>query len=176
MMNLNGWRRASAFFVLCAATAIAAPAQTFTTTVYFDGTNGSNPTYMSLVQGVDGALYGTTGNGGAYGGGTIFKVTSAGTLTTLYNFCALPGCADGDGPSGSLTLARDGNFYGTTIVGGANKGGTVFKVTPEGTLTTLYSFCAQSGCTDGQLPYAGVVQAIDGDFYGATAYGGPYLG
>ena len=65
----------------------------------------------------------------------------------------------------------DGNFYGTTIFGGANAEGTVFKVTPGGQLTTLYSFCSQSGCTDGEQPIAGLVQA-GGNFYGTAEFGG----
>jgi uncharacterized repeat protein (TIGR03803 family) len=56
--------------------------------------------------------------------------------------------------------------------GGANGGGTVFKITPSGTLTTLYSFCSQSGCTDGETPTRGLVQATNGDFYGTTELGG----
>ena len=75
--------------------------------------------------------------------------------------------------------ATDGNFYGTTYAGGAysdpscpNGCGTVFKITPTGALTTLYSFCAQSGCPDGRNPLAELVQATDGSLYGATAFGG----
>ena len=120
--------------------------------------------------------------GGIYGGGTIFKISPSGTLTTLYSFCAQSGCADGNVPNAGLVLATDGNFYGTTYLGGANSCmisgtnygcGTVFKITPSGTLTTLYSFCAQSGCADGEGPRAGLVQATNGKLYGTTYYGGP---
>jgi uncharacterized repeat protein (TIGR03803 family) len=89
----------------------------------------------------------------------VFKITPTGTLTTLYSFCAQSGCTDGEYPVAGLVQGTDGNFYGTTPEGGANGGGTVFKITPTGTLTTLYSFCAQSGCTDGEDPVAGLVQA-----------------
>lgn len=68
-----------------------------------------------------------------------------------------------------LVQATDGNFYGTTYYGGANNDGTVFKITPEGTLTTLCSFCSQASCADGSSPVAGLVQATDGDFYGTTS-------
>jgi uncharacterized repeat protein (TIGR03803 family) len=87
-------------------------AQTFTTLVNFDGTNGESPEYASLVQGFDGNLYGTTEFGGANGDGTVFKITTGGTLTTLYSFCSqgLPYCPDGAQPYGALVLATNGNF------------------------------------------------------------------
>ena len=88
-------------------------------------------------------------------------------LTTLYSFC---GCTDGSYPQG-LVQATDGNFYGTTIAGGTN-GGTVFAITPSGSLTTLYTFCSQSGCTDGQSPDGELAQDTNGNFYGTTAFGG----
>jgi uncharacterized repeat protein (TIGR03803 family) len=127
-----------------------------------------------LVQASDGDFYGTTNGGGANSAGTIFKITPGGTLTTLYSFCSLSGCVDGKAPSAGLLQATNGDFYGTTESGGANSNGTVFELTPSGTLTTLYSFCALSGCTDGRGPYAGLVQATDGYFYGTTAGGGAF--
>src|ERR1700688_4990309 len=84
--KVSGWKKAYAVLLFCAATAIALPAQTFTTIVNFDGTNGSSPLYGSLVQGFDGDPYGTTSGGGVNNVGTVFKVTSAGTLTTLHTF------------------------------------------------------------------------------------------
>jgi uncharacterized repeat protein (TIGR03803 family) len=141
-------------------------------------TDGNTPS-GALVQATDGNFYGTTGGGGANNGGTVFKITQAGTLTTLYSFCAQQICTDGQNPNG-LVLAADGNFYGTTLYGGANTTdcgvigcGTVFKITAGGTLTTLYSFCSQTGCTDGEFPRARrLVQATDGNFYGTTSWGG----
>jgi len=95
-------------------------------------------------------------------------LTPQGALTTLYNFCSQPDCADGYAPAAGLTLGSDGNFYGTTIQAGANVyGGTIFKLTPEGAETTLYNFEP----TDGG-DFGGLVQGADGAFYGATAYGG----
>jgi len=132
-------------------------------------TDGANPN--SLVQGVDGNLYGTTSSDGIGGGGTIFKLTPAGTLTTLYAFCTKASCADGMRPMGGLLQSSDGNFYGTTYQGGLFGAGTVFKITPAGTLTTIYDFCAQL-CMDGESPIAGLVQGNDGDFYGTTYEGG----
>jgi len=134
----------------------------------------------ALVQGTDGNFYGTTAYGGTSvaGGGTVFKITPGGTLTTLYSFCSQPNCSDGEGPVGALVQGADGDFYGTTGGGGANAGpygdggGTVFKITPSGTLTTLYSFCSQANCSDGGLPDAALVQATDGNFYGTTISGG----
>ena len=141
--------------------------------------NASDGTYPAgtLIQGTDGNFYGTTAAGGAndscswqgaLGCGTIFKISSTGTFTTLHNF----NNADGSLPIGGLVQGTDGNFYGTTSLGGAYSGGTVFKITAGGTLTTLYSFCAQTGCTDGQEPDAGLLQAADGNFYGSTVGGG----
>ena len=83
-------------------------------------------------------------------------------LTTLYSFCSQSSCTDGASPSAWLVQATDGNFYGTTSQGGTSDSGTVFKMTPSGTLTTLYSFCSQSGCTYGQKPLTALVQASAG--------------
>jgi uncharacterized repeat protein (TIGR03803 family) len=74
----------------------------------------------------------------------------------------------------SLVQSTDGDLYGTTAGGGANLNGTVFKITPSGTLTTVYSFCSQTNCEDGNLPYAGVVRGVDGNFYGTTVSGGVF--
>ncbi len=157
----------------CISAIISSPAQTLTTLASFDGANGAYPyVLMTLVQGNDGNFYGTTYEGGANNGGTVFKITSTGTLTALYSFCAQSGCTDGAYPFGGLVQGTDGNFYGTTYEGGANDGGTVFKITPAGTLTTLYSFCAQGGCTDGEFPIDKLVQGTDGNFYGTTEGGG----
>jgi uncharacterized repeat protein (TIGR03803 family) len=114
--------------LLFLAAAIALPAQTLTTLVSFDGPNGAQPYYGSLIQGADGNLYGETNEGGANQAGTIFSMTSAGVLTTLHNFCIQAGCPDGVDPYGGVIQAPDGNFYGTTDGGGANTGGTVFSL------------------------------------------------
>jgi uncharacterized repeat protein (TIGR03803 family) len=125
-----------------------------------------------LTQGADGNFYGTTSQGGgAPSSGTIFQMEPAGTLTTLYRFCTLPDCIDGAYPYAGLAQGTDGNFYGTTQLGGLYDAGTIFQFTPAGTLTTLYSFCAQSGCPDGTNPLGGLVQATDGNFYGTTSAG-----
>jgi uncharacterized repeat protein (TIGR03803 family) len=106
----------------------------------------------------------------APGVGTVFKTTPAGTLTTLHSFdCAQfsndPTSNEGCFPFASLIQANDGNFYGTTRSGGAANRGTVFKITPRGTLTTVHSFiCATEGC----LPSAALLQASDGNFYGTA--------
>jgi uncharacterized protein (TIGR03437 family) len=149
------------------------PGGVLTTLYSFGGPDGENPG-AKLVQGSDGNFYGTTAAGGTNVSGTVFKVTPGGTLTTLYSFCSHAGCSDGAEPVTSLMQASDGNFYGTTETGGTNKVGTVFKITPGGTLTTLYSFCPQTGCADGAYPLAGVIQASDGSFYGTTSSGGAH--
>jgi uncharacterized repeat protein (TIGR03803 family) len=145
------------------------PGGVLTTLHSFDSTDGSNPN--GLIQATDGNLYGTTYLGGANLSGTVFKITPSGALTTLYSFCSQSNCTDGNGPAG-LVQATDGKFYGTTATGGANGGGTVFNITPGSTLTTVYSFCSQSDCTDGDLPYAGLVQDTNGKLYGTAFRGG----
>jgi uncharacterized repeat protein (TIGR03803 family) len=95
-------------------------------------------------------------------------MTPNGDVTTIYAFC--DSCANGSSPSGVLQVT-DGNLYGTTLYGGGPEAGTIFKVTPNGTLTTLYEFCSQSGCMDGAFPVAGLLQATNGDFYGTTSAG-----
>lgn len=156
----------SAVLICYSVFAVPSNAQTFTTLVTFDGTDGATPLFGPLVQGANGNFYGTT-----YGG-TIFEITSAGQVTTLYTFCSQAGCTDGEQPYAGLVLATNGNFYGTTSHGGAYGGGTVFELTPSGQLTTLYSFCAQALCADGGDSEAGLVQATNGNFYGTTFGGG----
>ncbi|MFZ0805785.1 MAG: choice-of-anchor tandem repeat GloVer-containing protein, partial [Candidatus Sulfotelmatobacter sp.] len=135
--------------------------------------DGANPS-GGLLQGSDGNFYGTTAVGGAFGAGSVFKITPAGAFTTVASFDG----SNGDDPAfGSLIQATDGNFYGTTLAGGASTAcgsgcGTVFKLTPRGKLTMVYSFCAQINCTDGFELFGGLVQGSDGNLYGTTAEGG----
>jgi uncharacterized repeat protein (TIGR03803 family) len=156
-------------------------AQTFKTIVTFNGTNGAAPSEMSLIQGVDGKLFGTTLRGGVNDYGTIFSLSRTGKLITLYSFCSESGCTDGEYPAGSLVQSTDGYLYGTTQQGGNvicpfyTTCGTVYKTTRNGEFTSLYSFCAhpdQQDCPDGELPSAGLVQSHNGVLYGTTDYGG----
>jgi uncharacterized repeat protein (TIGR03803 family) len=167
MTKLNAWEKAGVIFLLCAAAATGAPAQVFTKLADFDGTNGASPAYMSLTQGQDGKLYGTDIGGGAEVYGTVFRVTLEGDLTTIHSFCSQEGCSDGRQPGAGLVLDA-GSFWGETIDGGAQEQGTLFKITPSGTLTTLHIF----DNTDGESPYSGLVLATDGNFYGTTLQGG----
>jgi uncharacterized repeat protein (TIGR01451 family) len=153
------------------------PAGTLTTLHTFSGSDGANP-FGPLVQGADGNFYGTTFYGGSgytgplSGSGTVFKIDTAGTLTTLHRFTV----GEGRSPYAGLIQGTDGNFYGTTTAGGVpggsvtvfNMAGTVFKMDAAGTVTTLHTF---SG-SDGERPFAGLVQARDGSIYGATETGG----
>jgi uncharacterized repeat protein (TIGR03803 family) len=176
------WLRAACVvFLLCAATAITSQAATkFKSLVSFNLTDGLNPDLMSVVQGLDGNLYGTTVYGGVnktcntkqIGCGTVFKITTGGNLTTLYSFCSKTNCTDGAYPVGGMTLATNGDLYGTTSAGGANGYGMVFKVNPQGTLTTVYNFCSQFNCPDGRDPNAPPIQGTDGNLYGTTVLGG----
>ena len=135
-------------------------------------TDGKSPA-AALVQGSDGNFYGTTMNGGSglVSGGTVFKMTPSGALTTIYSFCSQSNCVDGGLPLSPLVQAPDGNFYGTTGGGGAYGAGTVFKITPNGALTTIYSFCQFTGCPDGAFPTGAFIQGMDGNFYGTTQGG-----
>ncbi len=136
-----------------------------TTLHSFVNSDGAYP-YGGVIQGADGNLYGTTAQGGASDSGTIFKIDTNGTtFTTLHNFAG----SDGAKPYGGLIQGTDGSLYGTTIEGGANNYGTIFKIDTNGsTLTTLHSFAG----SDGWGPYAGLIQGTDGNLYGMTIQGG----
>ena len=144
------------------------PTGALTTLVEFTGngaTNkGSNP-YSELVQGTDSNFYGNTRGGGAFGGGTVFRVTPDGVLVTLVELKPQFRYGDvtrtGSSPSAPLVLGSDGNFYGTTEFGGLYEDqGTVFKMTPQGVLTTLVDI-------GGRARY-GLVQGVDGNLYGTV--------
>ena len=136
---------------------------------------GLYPT-VTLVQGRDGQLYGVTPNGGtglpncASYCGTVFKITLSGAQTVLYNFCSQTNCTDGANPTAALVQGSDGNFYGTTSLGGANGAGEIFKITPTGTLTVLHSFVG----ADGSGVVAPLIQGSDGNFYGTASTGGAH--
>jgi uncharacterized repeat protein (TIGR03803 family) len=129
-----------------------------------------------LVFDQKGNLYGTTNEGGASGFyyGAVFKLTPKGKETVLYSFCSQNRCADGAWPIAGLVFDQKGNLYGTTNGGGNYGFGVVFKLTPKGKETVLYSFCPQGiyDCTDGEYPYAGVILDQKGNLYGTTPYGG----
>ena len=152
---------------LACVTALA-QAQTVSTIYNFAGgkTGAANPYYVTLVQGTSGALYGTTYNGGGKSEGTFFSVTTSGTFSLLYSFGTAT--KDGEWPTGGLTLGTDGNFYGTTNLGGTGLQGTVFKMTTAGVETILHNF---NSATDGAFPWTPPIEASNGDFYG-TAPGG----
>ncbi len=125
-----------------------------------------------LVKGLDGDFYGVDS-----GSDIIFKVTSAGVFTVLHRFLIDPvsGGVDGLGPVASLIVGNDGNFYGTTADGGTNNVGTVYKMTPDGTVTILHTSGEAYNRTDspgGTQPYGSLVQGPDGNFYGTTPGGG----
>jgi uncharacterized repeat protein (TIGR03803 family) len=130
-----------------------------------DYTHGAFP-YGPLVQASDGNFYGTASQGGTSNGGVVFRfVTATRKLTVLYNFDG----THGYGPVGPLVQASDGNFYGTATGGGTSRAGVLFKITPTGSLTVLHNM---NGTSDGEAPWAGLLLATDGNFYGAAAAGG----
>ena len=136
----------------------------------FFGGGGAIPV-AGLVQGSDGNFYGTTELGGAHFRGTVFKIDATGNLTTLHSFSGSP--SDGANPTAALAQGTDGNFYGTTASGGAHSFGTVFQITPAGALTVLHSFSGYP--SEGAVPFGGLVQGTDGNFYGTTASGGAHF-
>jgi uncharacterized repeat protein (TIGR03803 family) len=147
-----------------------------TTLHSFDSTDGTE-LVGGVVQAADGNFYGTAAYGGSspvcaglYNGGcgTVFKLTPARKLTTLYNLCSLANCVDGISPYGTLMQATDGNLYGTALQGGANGYGTVFQITTSGGFRVLHNFDRDHG----GFPYAGLMQATNGILYGTTYYGG----
>jgi uncharacterized repeat protein (TIGR03803 family) len=156
------------------------PAGKYKVIYTFDQTNGGNPD-DALLLGTDGNFYGTASQGGTVGGkyvgdGVVFKITTTGEYSVVYAFCSETHCNDGANPLAALIQGSDGNFYGTTEYGGVGAGGVpegvIFKLTPSGEITVLYSFCAVASCKDGANPFGSLVQATDGNFYGTTAYGG----
>ncbi|HTZ97647.1 MAG TPA: choice-of-anchor tandem repeat GloVer-containing protein [Terriglobales bacterium] len=144
-----------------------ASAQTYTVLYDYPETNRNNTGVFSQVfaQGRDANLYSTISNGGANSVGTAYQMTLAGQLTTLYSFCSLSGCSDGSNPLGGLSLGFDGNFYGTTQGGGTGGAGTVFQLTPEGALHTLYTFGNKN---DDSAPTYTLLLGQDGNFYGVS--------
>ena len=134
---------------------------------------GSDPS--PPILGSDGNLYGVSKFGGnATGSGTVYKLSLEGKITILYTFCPNSGCADGQYPVG-LVLASDGNFYGSTELGGATNGGqsgTIFRISPTGEFELLYTFCSLANCADGQGSSTPPIQGSDGNLYGTAPFGG----
>jgi uncharacterized repeat protein (TIGR03803 family) len=132
----------------------------------------------NLIQAANGNFYGTTIYGGTNNNGTVFEVTGAGALTTLYNFCSQTSCADGAYPKSSLVQATGGAFFGTTFYGGTTNAhcplgcGTIFEITATGQLTSLHAFCASGPCPDGSNPEQPLIQGTDGNLYGTIVSGG----
>jgi uncharacterized repeat protein (TIGR03803 family) len=147
-------------------------------------TDGSSP-YAGLIMDLAGNLYGTTLTGGAHDKGTVFKLVPNGSgwsETVLYDFCSQAYCTDGSRPFGGLVMDAAGNLYGTTSDGGSvcygyDRCGTAFKLTPIGagwTETIIYTFCAQTDCSDGAFPSSGLIMDEVGNLYGTTDGGGSH--
>lgn len=133
--------------------------------------DGANP-YSGPILGSDGNFYGVTRHGGnSTSSGTFYKMTTGGKITTLYTFCPVIPCIDGQYPNG-VVQASNGNFYGTTSLAGQFSFGTIFEISSTGKFKLLYTFCAQQGCVDGGGPYVAPIQADNGNFYGAAWLGG----
>lgn len=155
----------AAFLVLIVAAGKPVQGQTYTVLHQFNFGNGDGVfPAANVVRDPAGNLYGTTRNGGALAGGTVFKIDSSGNETVLHNFSNL----DGYSPSGNLILDPSGNLYGTTTFGGAYGAGTVFEMDPSGNETVLHNL----SYTEGGYPFAGLVRDQAGNLYGTTVYGG----
>jgi uncharacterized repeat protein (TIGR03803 family) len=146
----------------------------------FNGSDGSDPEYGSLIFDGAGNLYCTTSRGGAYGDGTAFELSpghgGSWTERLLYSFCSQTNCADGSNPAGGLIFDNAGNLYGTTAHGGADGAGSAFELSPiQGggwTEAVLHSF--EHGA-EGTYPQAGLIFDSAGNLYGTTNLGGgPY--
>ena len=122
-----------------------------------------------LVQGKDGNFYGTTQSGGSVSIGTVFRMTPDGQFTSLVSF---PNSNAGGYPYAALIQTGDGHLYGTTYIGGTNNVGSIFEVTPTGSLTSWISFTGTGGGWPGSHPLGSLVQGTDGNFYGTTYDGG----
>ena len=143
------------------------PDGTLTTLYTFSGGADGEFPQADLIQGSDGALYGSAA-GGASGQGTVFRVATNGAFTSLISFTGTNGPYLGTSAN-ALAQGNDGNLYGTTYGGGTHGYGTVFRLTTNGVLTTLASFNG----TNGSWPSAGLIQSTNGFLYGTTYYGGP---
>jgi len=170
--------RQALVLILALGTAVALRAQsadepqvaTYHLLYSFHGPDGCYPVAGPLVQDASGNLYGTTDSGGAFGYGTVFKVTPGGTEAVRHSFAGPP--SDGQYPEyASLTRDAAGNVYGTTPQAGEFGYGVVFKVTATGTESVLYNF---TGGTDGRYPYGGLVRDSAGNLYGTTSNGGAF--
>lgn len=167
--SVNGVYNGNGVFFRITPAGVYTPLYTFCSeTACLDGGQPAG----GLVQGTDGNFYGTTTCCGAhlnsgFFGGTFFKITPAGQLTVLYNFCNQTNCDDG-GQAGGLIQATDGNFYGTAEAGGANGDGTIFQLTPQGVLTVMHAF----DYTDGRDSVNQLTQGTNGILYGQTDQGG----
>jgi uncharacterized repeat protein (TIGR03803 family) len=152
------------------------PSGTETVLYSFLGAADGLAPFAGLTAGNDGNFYGTTTSGGGSYYGTVFRITPSGAFSSVYAF-GTNGVTDAALPYASLTLGSDGNFYGTAYLGGLYGAGAVFRLTPAGAESVLYSFTgggALAGSTDGASPYAGLIQGSDGNLYGTTATGGAY--
>jgi uncharacterized repeat protein (TIGR03803 family) len=147
----------------------------FSTLVEFTGTGGARPGAFpnaGLVEGADGALYGVTGNGGAFDRGMFFRLTKSGSYAPLFSFSATAGANPGSSPTATPLLASDGNFYGTTEGGGTHDCGTLYRVTPAGVHTVLVHFTGTTGTALGRFARSPLVEDGSGNLYGTTYQGG----
>lgn len=143
------------------------PAGKLTVIHRFDGSDGFDPSSL-LIQGKDGSLYGTAYSGGMQGTGTVFKITAQGRFSVLHHF---NGSTDGGNPYAGLVEGSDGSFYGVNSYNGnAANQGTIFRITPQGAFTVLYTFDGKTGST----PEVTLLQHSNGAFYGDATFGGTF--
>jgi uncharacterized repeat protein (TIGR03803 family) len=168
---MNLLSRSCSLVLLALAATTLSPAQTFTAIANFNTTVGYEP-MGSLVQRADGNFYGTAYQGSFRKSGSVYKVTPSGTLSLVHYFCSRTGCADGMEPVAGLIVGLNGDYYGTTTLGGPDAAaGTIFDVAENGTVFTLHSFDG----TDGGDVSSPLIVGADGNYYGTTAnFGGGF--
>jgi uncharacterized repeat protein (TIGR03803 family) len=169
----SNFKLLSLFSAAILISAMAEAGLTFQVIKSFESsTNDGSSPFAGVIEGSVASLYGTTSYGGANDYGTVFKVNKDGSgYEVLHNFGFGKGTGDGGGPNARLLEGRDGSLYGTTVGGGTNGSGTVFKLSKDGSnYAVLYNF--GSRIDDGSFPQSELIQGSDGALYGTTGSGG----
>jgi uncharacterized repeat protein (TIGR03803 family) len=163
--NQDGGPGGGCGFSGCGQIIKVTPAGVATVLYNFTGQGDGSDPQNAPIQAANGVFYGTASADGGDNEGTAYSITSTGAFKLLHKFDAT---TEGYTIQAGLVQGTDGNFYGTTVYGGANGDGTIFKMTPAGVVTVLHNFDS----TDGAKSYFSLVQASDGNFYGVAQAGG----
>ncbi len=143
----------------------------FETIKHFNGSDGAQP-FATVVEGIDGSLYGTTFDGGGSSRGTVFRLTPDGSGGHTHTVIKTFNGSEGFGPYARVIQDDTGALYGTTYHRGTGGYGVVYRLTPDGAGSFSYTVLHSFNSTDGANPYAGVIRDSSGVIYGTTLYGG----